>query len=126
MTLRSSDRICVLGGGGFLGSHLVAALLERGVTVKVTVIDTTFDKLRPVLPTGVEGRLELVQASIQEPGVLEDAVASCDLVLSLTALCNPALYNTRPQEVIEANFSHLVPLVELCTAHRRWLVHFST
>jgi UDP-apiose/xylose synthase len=115
----------VLGGGGFLGSHLVAALLEQSTRARVTVIDTTLDKLRPV-PGDVEGRLELVQASIQEPGILEDAVAGCDLVLSLTALCNPALYNTRPQEVIEANFTHLVPLVELCTVHRRWLIHFST
>jgi UDP-apiose/xylose synthase len=117
----------VLGGGGFLGSHLVSALLEReALAARVTAIDTTFDKLHSVVPEHLDNRLELVQASIQDPGVLEDAVAGCELVLSLTALCNPALYNTRPQEVIEANFTHLVPLVELCAAHRRWLIHFST
>ena len=48
------------------------------------------------------------------------------MVISLTALCNPSLYNTRPLEVIDASYTDLVPLVRLCTARARWLVHFST
>ena len=38
------------------------------------------------------------------------------LVVSLTALCNPALYNTQPLEVIDASYTDLVPLVKLCAA----------
>ncbi|HEV3032934.1 MAG TPA: NAD-dependent epimerase/dehydratase family protein, partial [Polyangia bacterium] len=43
-----------------------------------------------------------------------------------TALCNPSLYNTRPLDVIDANYTDLVPLVKLCAARGVRLVHFST
>ena len=39
-----SSRICVLGGGGFLGSHLVEDLIECS-DHRVEAIDTTFEKL---------------------------------------------------------------------------------
>jgi UDP-apiose/xylose synthase len=116
--------LCLLGGGGFLGSHLVRALIER-TPHRLVVVDTSFTKLEP-LPIALGDRLRLRRADVRTPGVLEMAVAESDLLLSLTALCTPALYTTRPREVIEANFSDLVPLVSLCTTHRRWLVHFST
>jgi UDP-apiose/xylose synthase len=125
MTAPAQSRcICLLGGGGFLGSHLVQALIER-TPHRLVVVDTSFAKLEP-LPSGLGDRLRLRRADVRSPGVLELAVGESDVVLSLTALCNPALYTTRPRAVIDASFSDLVPLVSLCTAHRRWLVHFST
>jgi UDP-apiose/xylose synthase len=117
-------RICLLGGGGFLGAHLVQALIER-TPHRLVVIDTSFAKLES-LPGGLGDRLRLRRADIRSPGVLVLAVGESDVLLSLTALCNPALYNTQPRAVIEASFSDLVPLVSLCTTQRRWLVHFST
>lgn len=112
--------MAVLGAGGFIGSHLVPRLTSRfGATVEA--VDVTFDKL----PAGLPG-VKRVQASIVDPGLLDDITSRADIVISLTALCNPALYNTRPLEVIDANYTDLVPLVELCAQRGRWLVHFST
>jgi UDP-apiose/xylose synthase len=111
--------ICLLGGGGFLGSHLAEALARRpGLAVEV--VDTSLDK--------VERRegLRLTQASLCEPGLLAGVVRRSQVVVSLTALCNPSLYNTRPLDVIESNFSELVPLVRLCRQAGRRLIHFST
>lgn len=122
-TVAPAARIWVLGAGGFLGSHLVEALLKQG-RYRITAVDTSFAKLPPRLQE--QGRLTRVEASIADTGVLAAAVDESDVVLSLTALCNPALYNTRPLAVIDANYTHLVPLVERCAAARRWLVHFST
>lgn len=118
------QRICVLGGGGFLGSHLVAALLERSAA-EVVVLDTSLSKLGST-PGRSADCLRIVQTSISDIAALRKAVTDCDVVISMTALCNPSLYNTRPREVIEANFTDLVPLVDLCTAQRKWLVHLST
>jgi UDP-apiose/xylose synthase len=110
----------VLGAGGFIGSHLVPALVARpGVTVDA--VDVTFDKLA----LEVEG-VRRIRASIGDPGVLGEIVAGADVVISLTALCNPALYNTQPIEVIDANYTDLVPLVKLCAERRRRLIHLST
>jgi len=113
-------RIAVLGAGGFIGSHLVPRLCDRfGATVDA--VDVTFDKLAEGLP-GVTR----VWASITDAGLLEEITLRADIVISLTALCNPALYNTRPLEVIDASYTDLVPLVELCAQRSRWLVHLST
>jgi UDP-apiose/xylose synthase len=114
-------RIAVLGAGGFLGSHLVPALLAaRDCTIDA--VDVTFDKLAP---TPGE-RVRRVQARLDRPGLLEEIVERCDVVLSLTAICTPSSYNRDPLAVIDASYTDLVPLVKLCARRRRWLVHFST
>jgi UDP-apiose/xylose synthase len=113
-------RIAVLGAGGFIGSHLVPRLAARPGTT-VDALDVTFDKLAPGLP-----RVRRVLASLTDPEVLDQITARADIVVSLTALCNPALYNTRPLEVIDASYTDLVPLVRLCAERGRWLIHLST
>ncbi|HEY8926118.1 MAG TPA: NAD-dependent epimerase/dehydratase family protein, partial [Polyangia bacterium] len=120
---RASSTIAVLGAGGFIGSHLVPALAAREGT-SVLAVDLSFDKL--TVPAESAGRVERRQASLSDPGVIEEITARAGLVVSLTALCNPALYNTRPLEVIDANYTDLVPLVKLCAARGRRLIHFST
>ena len=119
-SLLAPPRIAILGAGGFIGSHLVPALALRP-GARIVAIDVAFDKL----PFGLPG-VERVQASIKDRGVLDAITARADLVISLTALCNPALYNTRPIEVIDASYTDLVPLVKLCAERRRRLIHLST
>ena len=110
----------MLGAGGFIGSHLVPALLE-GSAREIWAVDVSFTKLAP---TG--DRVRRIEARLEQPGLIEEIVDRCDAVVSLTALCNPSLYNTRPLEVIDASYTDLVPLVRLCTQRGRWLIHFST
>ena len=112
--------IAILGAGGFIGSHLVPALASRP-GVRIVAVDVAFDKLPAGLP-----RVERVQASIRDPGLLDTITARADIVISLTAMCNPALYNTRPLEVIDASYTDLVPLIKLCAERKRRLIHLST
>jgi len=113
-------RIAVLGAGGFVGSHLVPRLLRRP-GVRVDAVDRDLGKLQRG-----DSRVRRIQAPIGTPGLLDELTARADVVVSLTAICNPAQYNTRPLEVIDASYTDLVPLVKLCAARRRWLVHLST
>jgi UDP-apiose/xylose synthase len=115
------ERIAVLGAGGFIGSHLVPELLAARPDAELVAVDLSLAKLGVADP-----RLETVQASIGTPGLLEDVTARATTVVSLTALCNPSLYNTRPLDVIDASYTDLVPLVKLCAARGVRLVHFST
>ena len=122
-------RVAVLGAGGFIGSHLVPALAAQGGYV-VRAIDLDLSKLDEALPPASDAlqqsRLFRHQASITEPGLVEETVAWADVVVSLTALCNPSLYNTEPLAVIDANYTDLVPVVKACAAKSRRLIHFST
>ncbi len=113
-------RIAVLGAGGFIGSHLVPALIER-FGCEIDAVDVTFDKL------GAEdARIRRLRARVEDPGVVDEVTRGSSVVISLTALCNPALYSTQPLEVIDASFTHLLPLVKRCTERRVRLIHFST
>lgn len=113
-------RVAVLGAGGFIGSHLVPSLLGRGAS-HVDAVDVDLTKLEHR-----DTRIRRHVARVETPGLLEQVLEGCDVVVSLTALCNPAQYSTIPLEVIDASFTHLLPLVNLCAQRSVRLIHFST
>ena len=116
----SLPRIAVLGAGGFLGSHLVPGLLDR-FDCEIDAVDIEFEKLECADP-----RICRIQGRVEDPRVVRELTARSSVVLSLTALCNPAQYSSIPLQVIDANYTHLLPLVEACAAQRVRLIHFST
>jgi UDP-apiose/xylose synthase len=114
------ERIAVLGAGGFLGSHLVPALVAR-FGCAIDAVDVDFRKLE-----ARDARIRRIEARIEQPGLAEELASRCDAVISLTALCNPALYSTIPLEVIDESYTHLLPVVKSCARHATRLIHFST
>jgi len=75
------SRVLVTGGAGFIGTHVVAALAERGQDVVV------LDSLRPDVhqeretPTG----LDLIIGDVRDPDVMSRAMAGVDVVCHLAA-----------------------------------------
>ena len=116
----TGPHIAVLGAGGFLGSHIVPGLLQR-FDCSIDAIDIDLSKLAPT-----DARVRRWQARVEAPEVVEHVTSRANVVISLTALCNPAQYSTIPLEVIDANFTHLMPLVKRCAERRVRLIHFST
>jgi UDP-apiose/xylose synthase len=113
-------RIAVLGAGGFIGSHLVPALVER-FGCEVDAVDIDLERLAYGDP-----RVQRITARVEDVETVEQVTRRSRIVISLTALCNPALYSTIPLDVIDANFTHLMPLVKRCAERQNWLIHFST
>ncbi|MEM9372539.1 MAG: NAD-dependent epimerase/dehydratase family protein [Planctomycetota bacterium] len=78
---------CVTGGAGFIGGHLVDALVSLGA--RVTVIDdlSNADSAHIAGLMDLEPeRIRFVHASILERAALEDAVEGCGVVFHLAAL----------------------------------------
>lgn len=78
-----TSTVLVTGGGGFIGSHLVAALLERGCRVRV--LDNFATGRRSNL-NGLQDDIELIEGDIQSYERVDKAVAGCEVVFHQAAL----------------------------------------
>lgn len=110
----------MLGAGGFLGSHIVPGLRAR-FDCSIDAVDVDLTKLEHR-----DEHVRRIHGRVEDPALVGELLSRADVVLSLTALCNPALYSTIPLQVIDASFTHLLPLVARCAEKRVRLVHFST
>ncbi len=88
--------ILVTGGGGFIGSHLVAQLAKSGETVRV-MEEPGAAVGHLSLPT-----VELVRGDIRHPEAVRDAVRGCRQVYHLAA--NPNLWTRVPSDFDAVNY----------------------
>ena len=72
----------VTGGAGFIGSHLVEALLARGQRVRV--LDDFSSGRREFLPRHAE--LEVITGDIRDPEAVRRALAGVEVVFHQAAL----------------------------------------
>jgi len=80
----SQQLVTVFGGSGFVGRHVVRALVKRGYRVRVAV-------RRPDLagflqPLGMVGQIHAVQANLRYPASVAAAVKGADAVVSLVGI----------------------------------------
>ena len=95
-----SSSILVTGGAGFIGSHLVHALLERGD--RVCVLDDFSTGRRENL-AGVSGHVEIVEGDVRNPAVVSRALIGVEAVLHEAALPSVALSFEEPALVEHVN-----------------------
>lgn len=103
-------RCLVLGGSGFLGSHLVELLLEEGIRLRVYCRSAnSYNRL-----ASLEDKIELVGGDIRASKALAKAVEGCDYVFHLIGTTVPATSNLDPVFDIETNLSPAMRLLEVC------------
>lgn len=100
----------VLGGSGFIGSHVVDRLLASGVDVRV--FDRQPERHRAPVP-GVDYRF----GSFDDPFAVAEAVDGVDLVYHLICTTVPSTSNLDPAADVQSNLVSSVRLFE-CMAER--------
>ena len=79
----AAKRIAVLGGSGFVGRHLVAALTRRGHSTRVFTRRRSRSRSLLVMPT-----CEIVETNAHVASNLEAHLAGCDVVVNLAGILN--------------------------------------
>lgn len=110
----SKRKILVTGADGFIGSHLVEALVRQGHDVRAFVLYNSFnswgwlDRCAP----DVRGRFDVFAGDVRDPNGVRTAMKGCDTVLHLAALIAiPYSYHS-PDTYIDTNVKGTLNIVQ--------------
>jgi len=105
--------ILVIGGCGFIGSHLVEELIERGNEVSVVGCQCRLENLE-----SVKGRFKSIRGDIRDEDVIDRAIdADVEGILHLAALINVDQSIQSPELFLDTNVVATVNIMEV--ARRR-------
>ncbi len=85
-----AQRICILGGRGFVGRHLIPRLLRDGHDIRVVTRDMRGGARLPLLPDET-----VVQANPHDLEELAKVLEHADVVINLTGILNERGHNGR-------------------------------
>ncbi|MEY4760814.1 MAG: hypothetical protein RLZZ200_670 [Pseudomonadota bacterium] len=127
--VRRYARVLVTGADGFIGSHLVEALVRAGYTVRAFVFYNSFNSwgwLDHCAPD-VKGRFEVFAGDIRDPHGVKTALRDCDAVLHLAALIAiPYSYHS-PDTYVDTNVKGTLNVLQAARELGvKRLVHTST
>ena len=119
------SNVVVTGGYGFIGSHLVSALLNRGDSV------TVFDFAKNTRDTSIDfdrhNNFRFVQGDVTDLTALKDALTSgVDTVFHLAAVVGVKNYLQDPLRVLDVNVIGTRNVLELSHRHGTRVVFAST
>jgi NAD dependent epimerase/dehydratase len=119
----------VTGAEGFIGSHLVEALVSRGHRVRALVLYNSWgswgwlDQLAPEVLSSVE----VVMGDVRDPRATLEFVEGADVVYHLAALIAIPYSYRAPHSYLETNAGGTMNVLEAVRAHRTpRMVHTST
>ncbi|MEG9884345.1 MAG: complex I NDUFA9 subunit family protein [Hyphomicrobiales bacterium] len=82
------ELITIIGGSGFLGSHIVRALAKRDCRIRVAVRRP--DLAGHLCPLGMIGQIMPVQANVRYPASLDAACSGACAVINLVGILAPS------------------------------------
>ena len=124
-----NKKVLVTGAGGFIGSHLVESLLEKGADVRAMVKYNGrggWGMLKD-LPAESQSKLEVVAGNICDPFFVRNAVKDCDFVFHLAALIGIPYSYVAPADYVQTNIIGTLNVLEACRSEQTpRMIHTST
>ena len=112
-------KICILGGTGFIGHHLVTRLVKEGYEVKLLTRHRERHRDLLVLPS-----VEIEEANIFDVDVLTKQFKGYDTVINLVGILNSRGHNDHEFRKVHVELPHII--VHACRrTHIKRLLHMS-
>ncbi|MEV0277929.1 SDR family NAD(P)-dependent oxidoreductase [Streptomyces sp. NPDC050610] len=121
--------VAVTGAEGFIGSHLVEALVAAGRRVRAMVQYNSFSSFGwlETLPKEVLAETEVVLGDVRDPGSVTGLVTGADTVYHLAALIAIPYSYQAPHSYVETNVTGTLNILEAVRhSGAQRLVHTST
>lgn len=100
-----NKKVLVTGADGFIGSHLVEALLDRGCDVRAFVFYNSFNSWGwlDTIPAEKLRSLDVFAGDIRDPNGVAQAMDGCDVVFHLAALIAIPFSYHSPDSYVDTN-----------------------
>ncbi len=120
--------VLVTGAGGFIGSHLVEALVREGHRVRAMVrYNGRGDRGNlEFVPRDVLDAVEVIAGDVTDPYFVRGAVKGCEQVFHLAALIAIPFSYIAPRNVFDVNVMGTLHVAQACLDHGASMVHTST
>lgn len=96
-------RVLVTGAGGFIGSHLCEALIEKGYKVKAFVRYNSLNSWGWLESSSHKEEMEIISGDIRDYDRVKDAVKNVDIVFHLAALIGIPYSYISPLAYVKTN-----------------------
>jgi dTDP-L-rhamnose 4-epimerase len=107
-----SVRVLVTGGAGFIGSHVVDRLVERGH--EVVVLDSLDPQVHAGPPPWLRSDVELVVADVRDRAAVAPLAAGVDVVVHLAAAVGVAQSMYEIERFVDVNVRGTAVVLEAC------------
>jgi NAD dependent epimerase/dehydratase len=123
------SKVLITGADGFIGSHLVEALVRQGHAVRAFVLYNSFNSWGWLdqCADDMKGNFEVFAGDIRDPHGVKEAMRGCDVVLHLAALIAiPYSYHS-PDTYVDTNIKGTLNVLQAARdLGIRRLIHTST
>jgi NAD dependent epimerase/dehydratase len=117
MTL-NNKKVLVTGADGFIGSHLVEALIDHGCDVRAFVFYNSFNSWGwlDTLPQGRLKGLDVFAGDVRDPNGVREAAKGCDVIFHLAALIGIPFSYHSPDSYIDTNIKGTLNVLQAARA----------
>lgn len=108
------NKILVTGAEGFIGSHLVEALVAQGRQVRAMALYNSFGRYGwlDTLPQATRDKIEMVMGDVRDPFSVREAMKGMDAVMHLAALIAIPYSYVAPASYVDTNVMGTLNVVQ--------------
>lgn len=107
-------KILVTGADGFIGSHLVEELIDKGCKIKAFVYYNSFNSWGwlDTIPEEKKSKIEIFSGDIRDPNAVRTAMKDCEMVFHLAALIAIPYSYYSPDSYVDTNIKGTLNILQ--------------